>query len=86
MMLFAKITDIDVFHATLGSMCIMPVAQDGGYQSTDRSRTERPQARERGQSRIHEQRSVTKARGRQAPRQQRKVQAEDDGAVLLCRD
>jgi hypothetical protein len=89
MMLILKAVNIGTAYTRSPSTSVMSAVQPRRYETaarTVRSSSAQQRGKARGHSRVYEQRPLTQPDGRQAPRQQHRVQAEDDGVVLLCRD
>jgi hypothetical protein len=89
MMLCSKTLDIGTAYTRspcVSRMSIMQSRRDETAARTAWSSSTRERAKAHGQSGVFEHRPLTQADDRQAARPQRKVQAENDGVVLLCRD
>ncbi len=89
MMLFSRMVTIDMPYMRTPSASVMSTGQprrDETVARKARASNARERAKARGQSHLYEHRPVIEGDGRRASLQQHRVQAEDDGVVLLCRD
>ena len=89
MMLFSKTVNIGTTYTRSPSTSVMSAVQprrDETAARRARSSSARERAKARGQSHVHGQRPLIQSDSRHPPWQQRRVQSEDDGVVLLCRD
>lgn len=89
MMLFSKTLNIGTVYTRFPCASQMSIGQSRRSETAARmawSSSARERAKTRDRSGAYEHRPRTQTDDRQAARQQCKVQAENDGVVLLCRD